>query len=164
MNPMEWLSAKAPGFDKLSPQEVEAVLHFALLWSFFEAKVLNTSASAAAIFNAVQGWAQRGRLNANAFSESLTYFKDRYFKNGHATDHLHGLNLRNNDNRPLVESVLKGENNDPIGCVSALLIVAYRLRNNLFHGVKWAYGISDQLDNFTHANDALITALETNGF
>jgi hypothetical protein len=33
------------------------------------------------------------------------------------------------------------------------------LRNNLFHGVKWAYGIRDQRSNFEHANQALMAAI-----
>jgi hypothetical protein len=62
-----------------------------------------------------------------------------------------------------VRAVLKGENTNPADCVAVLLIVAFRLRNNLFHGVKWAYGIRGQLGNFTNANEALMAALETHG-
>ena len=99
-------------------------------------------------------------LDAVAFARSLAYFKDRYFQNGMATEHFRGLNLRRNDEPSLVEAVLKGENTNPIDGVIVLLIVVFRLRNNLFHGAKWAYGISDQLGNFTHANATLMSALD----
>ena len=43
---------------------------------------------------------------------------------------------------------------------AGLLIVVYRLRNNLFHGLKWAYAIRGQHANFGNANTALARALE----
>jgi len=150
MNPIDWLCAKAPGFNELPEEDRLAIMHFSLLWSFFEAEALKTNASAAAILAVVHEWADQGRLNVAAFAESLGYFKARYFKNGTATQHFQRLSLRKNDNPSLVEAVLRGENTNPADSVSALLIIVYRLRNNLFHGVKWAYGISGQLDNFTH--------------
>jgi len=43
--------------------------------------------------------------------------------------------------------------------VAALLIVVYRLRNNLFHGEKWAYEMKDQRSNFEQANEVLMKAM-----
>lgn len=163
MNPIDWLCAKAPGFNELPEEDRQAIMHFSLLWSFFEAEALKTNASAAAILAVVHEWADQGRLNVAAFAESLDYFKARYFKNGTATQNFQGLSLRKNDNPSLLEAVLRGENTNPADSVSALLIIVYRLRNNLFHGVKWAYGIRGQLGNFTHANTALMSALEIHG-
>ncbi|MET4218881.1 hypothetical protein ABIB00_004102 [Bradyrhizobium sp. LB14.3] len=37
------------------------------------------------------------------------------------------------------------------------------MRNNLFHGAKWAYGLRDQRENFTHANNVLMRLLERHG-
>ncbi len=85
----------------------------------------------------------------------------RYFQNGDPTEHFRGLNLRRNDNIELVRAVLSGTNTNPADSVAALLIVVFRLRNNLFHGVKWAYGIRGQLSNFMNANMSLMAALET---
>jgi hypothetical protein len=42
-------------------------------------------------------------------------------------------------------------------------MIVLRLRNNLFHGAKWAYGIADQRENFQHANAALMRLLEKHG-
>lgn len=61
------------------------------------------------------------------------------------TEYFAGLHLRRNDNFALVSEVLKGANRNHADGVAALLIVVLRLRNNLFHGVKWAYGIRGQL-------------------
>jgi hypothetical protein len=35
-----------------------------------------------------------------------------------------------------------------------------RLRNNLFHGVKWSYEMKGQLDNFQNANDVLMAVID----
>jgi hypothetical protein len=44
--------------------------------------------------------------------------------------------------------------------LTALFIIVYRLRNNLFHGSKWAYSFKGQLENFTHAGTVLMRAIE----
>ncbi len=163
MSPIEWLEQKAPGFVHLSPDERNAIMHFALMWSFFEDQVLGNNASAAAIETAVADLDRQGRLQPKEFDLVLAYFRNRYFKVGSPTPFFSDLNVRKNDNPPLVTAVLSGANNQPSDCVSATLIVVYRLRNNLFHGTKWAYGIAGQLDNFTAATQALMTMLDQHG-
>lgn len=138
-------------------------MHFVLLWSLFEAKALDTRANASAILSLAHEWQAQGRLDASEFSDQLEHFKTRYFANGQPTDHFNGLHLRNGDNPALVRSVLSGANIDPADSVAALLIVVYRLRNNLFHGLKWSYELRDQLANFNHANSALMGALDIRG-
>jgi hypothetical protein len=158
MNPTEWLELTVPGFRELPREDREAIFQFALLWSLFEAKALQTRASAHSILALVHERAAQNRLTAQAFEPSLLYFRERYFANGTATQHFAGLHLRANDNPGLVQQVLEGVNNNPADSVAALLIVIYRLRNNLFHGVKWAYGIQGQRANFENANAALMIA------
>jgi hypothetical protein len=161
MNPIDWLSVKAPGFSDLSETEQAAIMHFSLLWSFFEAETLNTNASAKSITALVEKWETTGQFEMAQFETCITYFRNRYFEVNNYTSHFHGLNLRTNDNPQLVEAMLKGENTNPSDDVAALLIIVFRLRNNLFHGVKWANGIQGQLDNFTNANEVLMKALDT---
>jgi hypothetical protein len=162
MTPIDWLCAKAIGFNDLTDDERAAIMHFSLLWSFFEAEALHTNASANNILALVHEWASNGRLNIAPFATSLAYFRDRYFNQGMFAESFQGLNLRRNDSPDLVREVLKGDNTNEADTVSALLIVVFRLRNNLFHGVKWAYGIRGQLDNFTNANTVLMAALDIN--
>jgi len=163
MNPIDWLSIKAPGFSELLIEEREAILHFSLLWSFFEAEALNTNASANTILALIREWERTGRLRIEPFAESLAYFQARYIENEEPTTHFADLHLRRNDKPELVRDVLIGANTNHADGVAALLIIVLRLRNNLFHGVKWAYGIRGQLANFSHANAALMAALETYG-
>lgn len=163
MDPHTWLNQRVPGFGDLSDQEKSAIMHFTLLWSFFEAKALRTNASSNCILTLVHEWAAQNRLNLAPFSQSLTYFKNRYFNGGEFSHLFHGLKLRRGDSPELVKQVLRGESINDADCVAALLIIVYRLRNNLFHGMKWDYDIRYQLDNFKNANNTIMAALETMG-
>ena len=51
---LDWLKAMAPGLHQLSNEELSAISDFSLLWSVFEARILNTEGSASAICNAVE--------------------------------------------------------------------------------------------------------------
>ena len=159
MDPMAWLNGNVPGFAKLRPEDREAIAHFTLLWSLFESTCLNDNASSAAIHRLVRSWAEDHRLDEASFAEALAYFRRRYFENGTPTRHFRFLRLRPNDMPDLVEKVLRGDDNDPANCVTSVLIVVYRLRNNLFHGLKWAYGLRGQLGNFKQANKMLMNAM-----
>jgi len=59
----EWLNLNAPGFEELSNEEKNAIMHFSLLWSLFEAQVLNTSASANSICSKINSWSDAGVLS-----------------------------------------------------------------------------------------------------
>jgi hypothetical protein len=72
----------------------------------------------------------------------------RYFSNGALTHEFMQLNLRANDKPELVKAVVRGDATNLSDIVTVIFIVIYRLRNDLFHGAKWAYGIRGQLDNF----------------
>lgn len=73
---------------------------------------------------------------------------------------INGLNFRNGDNEPLVKDVLLGNKNAPAELLSAALLIVYRYRNNLFHGIKWTYGLEGQQSNFENAIDLLINVME----
>lgn len=156
-----WLKGKDSNFATLQDEEHIAIMHFTLIWSFFEKQVLSTNASSAKICFTAHQWANDSRLQFGKFESSLEYFRNRYFENNSFTSNFDGLKLRNNDCIPLVKNVINRSNRNPADSVSALLIIVYRLRNNLFHGTKMGNGIKDQADNFRYATQALIAAYET---
>jgi hypothetical protein len=159
MDPNNWLKTNALGYSALKEAEREAIVHFLFLWSLFEARVLDKFASSAKILSKVHEWSARDRFDPKMFDIELLFFQKRYFLVDKPTNLFDGLNLRKSDSPKLVREVLSGTDRNPSHCVAVVLIVIYRLRNNLFHGEKWAYEIKGQLENFKHANAALITAL-----
>ena len=161
--PFDWLRANVHGFDALSREEWDAILHFSLLWSLFEARVLSSRGSANAIVKATKDWKAQGKLDDQFFADDLAYFRHRYLANGTFTDHFEHLLFRKNDCSELVRAVLKNESTEMAEIVAALLIIIYRFRNNLFHGRKWEYGIQEQRDIFFRANAVLMKVLEIDG-
>lgn len=161
MTPIEWLEKNVPGFKQLSAAQRESIMHFSLLCSAFEGIVLGTEGNSGRIIALATGWETPGSLtNADDFSEELQYFRDRYVQGGNFTHHYTapdtGLRVAARD-KGLVERVLKSGQASPGEIVAALLIIVYRLRNNLFHGTKWVYdNMNDQDDNFRHASSVLM--------
>ena len=160
---MDWLLDQAPGFARLTNEERSAITDFALLWSLFEARILDNAASAAKIYAAAEAWRKADQLDADLFEPELANFRKRYFAGGEFTHHFNGLFLRPNDREPLVRAVLDGSDGEPVHRVACVFIIIMRYRNNLFHGMKWQYQLAGQHENFVTATRALIKALDRHG-
>jgi hypothetical protein len=158
-----WLEAHAPSFRDLPDQDRRAIFDFSLLWSLFEAQIMGYSAGPASIRKRVEAWASDGTLDAGVYDAELAYFRNRYFADGVLTYHFPHLQLRHADHPDLVQAVIEGANDNPRDKVLCLLMIVWRLRNNLFHGAKWAYQLRDQRENFMQANSVLMRMLERHG-
>jgi len=158
---IDWLNRNVIGFSGLSTEDHDAILGFSLLWSLFESSAMNRDANASKIVRIVDAWSRNGGLNADIYDEALDYFRKRYFINGNFSSNFDDLKLRPHDKPQLVRGVIKGSKNSANDRAATVLLVIWRLRNNLFHGEKWAYSIHDQLDNFNHANNVLMKIFET---
>ena len=159
-----WLQSQNSEFAASIQQlDVDAISDFTLIWSYFENTVLGTNANCESICRATSTWQVEKRLQIYRFEVSLTYFKNRYFKDNDFTDLFSKLKLKEKAKKyeQLVINVLNGSEQNPEKCASALLILIFRLRCNLFHGSKWGDGIRDQAENFKHATQALMAACET---
>ncbi len=143
----------APGLEKLSTDERDAIFTFTLLWTLFEAKILDTHGSVENINRNVRRLGQ-DIVTDGWFGETLDYFCNRYVTDGKANRHFDGLRLRIVD-RPLVLEVLSRINTDNYAQLQACLLIVHRFRNNFFHGNKWEYNIGGQLDNFSHSSRLL---------
>ena len=159
MSVSEWLEQRIPYFAQISADERMEILHFALLWSLFEAQVLDKNADVPRIAAACATWAGRGLLTADTFGAGLAYFRNRYTENGDLTYHFYHLNLTAAQQEQ-VRRVLLAATNDVTEIALGVLTIVYRFRNNLFHGEKWEYQLQDQYGNFSHANTVLMKAIE----
>jgi hypothetical protein len=127
----------------------------ALMWNMFESLACQRFANVPTIVNKVNNIYRRGLLRHEDFIPYLKYFQSRYLTGGHTNDRFEDLRFRRNDKKELVRSVLKGELDGVNNIVSALLLIVYRLRNNLFHGEKNPYKLNFQEYNFKVANQIL---------
>jgi hypothetical protein len=162
MSVINWLKKQAPGFGDLPPDDLNAIMHFSLLWSLFETRALNTNGNATAIVAAAKRWDDHSLLTQETFRAENKYFRDRYCKNEKFTFCFSSLHIEcfNKKTQELVKRFLKNKCSHQWEAVAGLLLVIYRFRNNFFHGPKWAYDFRDQGNNFNHANAALMQAIE----
>lgn len=156
----DWLERTQPGYKDLSNVERSAVAQFSIVWSVFEAQALSTNASAEAIVRFVEKNAASFG-SAEPFGDALAYFRQRYVSNGQTNHKFKRLRFRRNDRRELVEAVLLEHEATPTEIVKALLIIVFRLRNNLFHGIKWANEMRGQQRNFDNAIAVLTRVLDS---
>ena len=156
----KWLRKTIYGYSSLSPVELKTIMHFTMLWSFFENYVFSTSVNASAISKKMTDWASRCKFPIGMFELDIQYFRNRYISKGSVNTKFMNLRFRGNDNLELVKDVLLGSNEKESSIATALLIIVLRIRNNLFHGLKWEYGIRNQLRNFEVANRILIKIIE----
>lgn len=71
MNVAAWLHQNAPGFRDLSGEERNAIMHFSLLWSLFEADALKTNGNVNAIVKLTEYWAGQGAFTKDTFAITL---------------------------------------------------------------------------------------------
>lgn len=159
-NELEWISSFLSLDKQLSGEDIDSVRNFSLLWNLFEGLVFNRKASVVKMKSVVSDMHVQGKLNIDDYSIFLNYFSNRYIKKGKTEDRFYGLYLRSGDMPELVESVLKGNEKAPEKILLALLIIVYRYRNNLFHGIKSMYDLPNQVENFKIANQLLMVFME----
>lgn len=160
MNAIEWLCDKSLSFKELAPHDRDAIMHFTMLWSYFEGQALDNSASFRKIVDFAQRFEHLGRLEPGAFKADFAYFQDRYVQNGEFNWKFENLFRKDKDKKALglVRSVLKGENTNNGDRIAVIILIIYRLRNRLMHGDKWDEDLAEQINNFKHANNVLIMA------
>lgn len=158
MDPEEWLRDKVNGYAQLGRNDVLAIQSFTFLWSIFEARRLNNHGDVPAIRAIVDRYA--AALRPEPYQEAVAHFRGRYFDGNALTDNFRRLFLPERDYKTLVEHFVRGEALTLRETVTALLIIVYRIRNNLFHGNKWDGDMQDERMNFSHANDVLIAFMD----
>ena len=156
--PMEWL-LKTQGVNSLSPKDFDAVRDFTLLWGLFEGRAMANRGSQNELAAAVDRMILPDCLPME-LEQALAFWRDRYWHGSEPSGPFVALGFSMNPHREATMQVLSGTIDDASNAMKALLQITMRLRNNLFHGVKWQYHLYDQLQNFTHANAVLMAATE----
>ncbi len=155
-----YLESKGIGYEELSEPERRAISNFAVIWTLFEAKLLDENASALKIHEKAKEWIDNYGTDEHFIDTHLDYFRNRYV-DGVELNYRYGrLYLRKNDLAPLVTGVLLKQIDDPISKLTSCLIIILRYRNNYFHGIKWAYQFRDQQDNFETASSILTWCID----
>jgi len=148
MTMLEWLNNHATHFPDLTPEERDAIAQFTMLWGSVEGPLFQNDADEGKISGIADQI--RDKIVIADFHEHITYFHHRYLVGDGHERLLETLHLSRGA-KSRVLRVLREEETDPARIVDALLLIVYRFRNNLFHGLKWAEDIRGQASNFEHA-------------
>ena len=132
-----------------------------MMWNLFEGDVCANSASVRE-FERLAAGVDGDSLPPDitqALEECVAFWMFRYRTPDGFSDRFFGLNFRTNDKRDHVEEVLLGERAAINDKILALAVIVYRLRNNLFHGLKTLDMLNSQVSNLNTASKCLCTLL-----
>ncbi|WP_210464217.1 hypothetical protein [Vibrio crassostreae] len=150
MNAIQWINENLENPQELSPRTLETLGDFTLMWALFEAsegeernnmlgQITNCSNRLASV------------IPIDLIEIEFDYWKARYVNNSTPTAHYNKLRLSDDRQRDLV---LKAFSDDVVTLrdkLEACLLVVYRYRNNMFHGMKDVRKLNGQESNFSHA-------------
>lgn len=157
-----WIAQNTEGGTHLSNEAQQAVASFTTMWNFFESTLCNNRASITAFERAIEQYHpnQVTESTAEALKACLSFWRFRYRTSNGFSSRFDGLYFRPNDRRLDVEQVLTERTHDPKAEMLAVMIIVYRLRNNLFHGLKTIAMLNDQVENLTNASRCLAAIME----
>lgn len=157
-----WINTHLNSAVQLDFEQLKPILCFSLLWNMFESKACKKWADKKTIRGNVNSADELGLLQTDRYREFIEFFKTRYVVNGSVDSALRALVFRDNDaeSKDIVRRFLLGEYIDANNTVYSLLLIAYRIRNNLFHGNKDVELLPNQTELFTAINALLSTYLE----
>ena len=145
---------KIKGYE-LKDKTVLEIGKFAILWNCFENEWCDNNCSSAvikSISNSIQ--IDMGRQAKFASVLNKRHDKLKWFEPDYAKDSLHPGNARmsREDDVNLMRMFLeqRGEN-----LVCGCLLVIYRIRNNMMHGLKLPSQLDEQIELFRAANGVL---------
>lgn len=154
----DWLE-KNRFYCPIDDTKLQAIFYFSLIWNIYEKELCDTEGSIG----------KHPKLHSQKYSENLDqeilnttfiYFKNRYVSEGHATEHFNTFEFKSEPIKKEVFECLIDENLSSTQKLKVLLYIAFRLRNNLFHGQKQVDKLYEQNENFKRINLFLMNLIE----
>lgn len=140
---------------------------FVFLWMIFEGNLCGSEANIPKLKNIVSNLDNNNKLEIDKLRSIFNYFRDRYLEDGRTNSKFDGLKFRTRGGdivaKELVKNTLEVDNPAEKDIADSLLIIVYRFRNNMFHGIKTLGKIVSQEENFHYLNKILIHFLTQSG-
>lgn len=158
----DWIAANIRDGEKISKESYQCIADFCVMWALFEGTELHGIEVAV---DELQKVAQRTKANIQdkGIEVALCFWKQRYVCDGEINEKFDNLNLIHQPHKVLVSQVLLETEIDREKIIHALLIITYRIRNNLFHGNKDITQIRHQNANLDTASNFLKNILLASG-
>ena len=157
----DWISKFLREGMCINKETIVTLSDFTLIWGIFEGAECEGNANKAAF----ESFSKRAASNANIqdLVKLVRFWRLRYVESSCLNDCFKGLNLRGSDAGAIVEQVLLNRPASEREYILALVTIVFRLRNNLFHGLKTINTLDSQRENLNHAILVLQTLMPLSG-
>lgn len=146
----------------LNSKDWEPILHFALVWNLFETNVCHKNANLNALKRSVESFSEP--LDMTRYRDCFEFFQNRYSESDGARYRFDTLfpNPRGSDieMKLHLSRVFLSDDAAASDIILGLLYIAYRIRNNFFHGNKSLGLILGQTELFRNVNQILIRYMD----
>lgn len=158
MQEKEWLQNNRY-YSELDEDKLKSVFYFSLIWNVYEKELCDKEGKIR----------QHAEEHSKTFAEKIDpnllagvfgYFKNRYVSNGLPTEHFNTFEFQIEQVKTEVYGYLSSANPSNKDKLKALLCIAFRLRNNLFHGIKDVEKLYEQNENFRQINLLLMNLIQ----
>lgn len=163
-DPLEWLQQRV-GREALPGEAFGAAMKFALLWMYFEGQACGAEANSKRLREfATDLYARRLDNLRGRLDRPLRFFVERYGDVANDPNRFirrlgEPERIKPADQAAIIQS-LTCHNIDEIDKAIGLLLICFRVRNNLFHGSKKVQTLAQQTDLFENLSLILTTLLE----
>jgi hypothetical protein len=155
-----WISNNCYGGETLKPEAIEVISDFTLMWNVFEGALCNNHANIQKFERLATAIIAQCVSLPVEIQDAVRFWSARYLTDRKFNNRFYGLHFRPNNRQEHVEAVLRRETDDPQGQLLAVMIIIYRLRNNLFHGLKQIDSLNEQMRNLATASHALAAIVQ----
>jgi len=156
----DWIAQNIRDGENISEETYQSIADFCVMWALFEGTELHDINVAV---DELEYVSQRVAGTFQAMEGALEFWAQRYITDGKTNNKFEHLNFNHQPHRELVSQVLLGVETEREKIIHALLLIVYRLRNNLFHGVKDITKIRHQTSNLNIASEFLKNVLLASG-
>ena len=168
---LRWINGYLGGDNPLSQEDLNNLKTFAFMWSMFEAKACEGSATAQSIADFIYN---KLKVNNNSTSDSVidayfSYFRERYvtdkslnayyYKMIRDSDEAFMINNCNYKVASFIGDTLLGKSSTEYNRILTCLLIPYRWRTNFFKRNQDHINVKLQYKNFSMANKIIATIL-----
>ncbi len=150
----------------LSSDEQHQLVVFLLIFNVFEARLFKDGRGVSTLLRKIcSDLSNEKWLNMVDFQDYANFFKKRYVANGNMTGDFTRLRLTGSvsdvsTDRGNAKAVLLGRETSPEKVLLCYFGIAYRFRNNLFHGNKNVLGLNTYYDCFSKIVTFMVSVMD----
>lgn len=162
MTPKKWLEDNMY-YGNIDEAKLKNIFYFTLVWNIFEKECCNKNAL---IGTYPKKLAEKlfDKIDVTVVNTIYDYFKNRYIVDSDVNDIFISFDFGKEhaaiEYKAFVQEKLLSHVPDNKEKLQALLYIAFRLRNNLYHGIKKVEKLYEQNENFKQINTLLMAIVD----